>query len=280
MSTPAKEWTIVVLSENQARMRQFHLKRHWFFAAVTVGIAAVALLLIFGYKTWSLSSQIQDNTALRAKVEELEATNDRIRDIAERLGELKQFEQQLRRGLLMPEEGLPSDEALAADPNILAATAEQPSEESDLLGIYTERQVDYSAEAVLPSDIPTYPPVRGYVTRSFESKHDLTDPGHYGLDVAAKVGTPVLASANGLVLFAGWSYPYGNLVVIAHKSGFDSFYGHNQVLLVKPGERVLQGQPIALLGNSGRSSAPHLHFEIWKDGARVDPETVLSHEAG
>lgn len=280
MPTPEKEWTIVVLSENQAQMRQFRLKRFWFYGALTVGISALSLLLIFGYMTWSLSSQVEDNTALKAKVKELEATNDRIRDIAERLAELKQFEQQLRRGLLMPEEGLPSDEALAADSGFFYQNTEDPSQESRLLDIYAERQVDFSAEYVLPSDIPTHPPVRGYVTRSFESKHSLTDPGHYGLDVAAKVGTPILAAANGLVLFSGWSYPYGNLIVVAHKSGYDTFYGHNQILLVEPGERVLQGQPIALLGNSGRSSAPHLHFEIWKDGARVDPETVLSHEAG
>lgn len=261
-------------------MRQFHLKKVWFYLAVTTGIAALALLLVFGYMTWSMSSKIEDNSALKAKVEELEATNDRIRDIAERLAELKQFEQQLRRGLLMPEEGLPSDEALAADSSFVTQPTSLASEESDLLNVYAERQADYSVEGVLPSDIPTYPPVRGYVTRSFETKHGLTDPGHYGLDVAAKVGTPILAAANGLVLFSGWSYPYGNLVVIAHKSGYDTFYGHNQTLLVNSGERVLQGQPVALLGNSGRSSAPHLHFEIWKDGIRVDPESVLSHDAG
>ncbi len=280
---PAREkvWTIVVLSENQAQMRQFRLKRAWFYAAVSTVIGAVILLLFFGIMTWSLSSQVQDNTALHAKVQELEATNDRIRDIAERLGELKQFEQQLRRGLLMPESGLPSDEALEPDP-LTASFAEQEThpEDSELLGIYAERSADVAVESVLPGDIPTYPPVRGYVTRSFESKQVLYNPGHYGLDVAAKEGTPILASANGLVLFSGWSYPYGNLVVIAHKSGYNTFYGHNQFLLVKPGDRVLQGHPIALLGNSGRSSAPHLHFEIWKDGIQVDPESILAHVVG
>ncbi len=278
MTKRDQEWTVVVLSESQARMRQFRLKRNWFILAVAGAIGCVALMLVFGIMTLSMSSKIQDTTALKAKVTELEATNERIRDIAERLAELKQFEQQLRRGLLLPEGTLPSTEGLEA-----TETAPEESglpEDATILNVYTERQTEYPAEFVVPSDIPTHPPLRGYVTRQFESKSALDQPAHYGLDVAAREGTAVQASAQGLVLFAGWSYPYGNLVVISHKSGYQTFYGHNQVLLVEPGERVLQGQPIALVGNSGRSSAPHLHFEIWKDGVRIDPETVLAHDAG
>jgi len=281
MPNHEKEWTVVVLSESQARMRQFRLKRTWFYVAVGAGIAALALLITFGFMTWSLSSQVSDNTALQAKVKELEATNERIRDIAERLAELKQFEQQLRRGLQLPEGEIPSDEALTATPleESYSQAVSLPEDES-VLHIYGENQTEVPAESVLPSDIPTHPPVRGYITRSFESKNALNDPGHYGLDVAAREGTTIQAGANGIVLFSGWSYPYGNLIAIGHKSGYVTFYGHNQILLVEPGDRVLQGQPIALLGNSGRSSAPHLHFEIWKDGVRVNPESVLARSAG
>lgn len=275
-----KEWTVVVLSENQAQMRQFRVKRLWFYIAAGAGIAALSLLLVFSYMTWSLSSQVQDNTALQAKVKELESTNERIRDIAERLAELKQFEQQLRRGLQLPEGNLPSPDVLNPSRTEPISSDEMLPEDELVLGVYGERAAEISSESVLPADIPTHPPVRGYVTRTFEARRDLNDPGHYGLDVAAREGTTIQASANGLVLFAGWSYPYGNLIVIAHKSGYNTFYGHNQLLLVAPGDRVIQGQPIALLGNSGRSSAPHLHFEIWKDGVRVDPESVLAGSAG
>lgn len=281
MTDHTKEWTIVVLAENQSRMHQFRIKRLWFYIAVGLGIAALSLLIVFGFMSWSLSSQVQDNTALQAKVKELEATNERIRDIAERLAELKQFEQQLRRGLLLPEGNLPTADALWASPNQeIYSNDESLPEDESVLGVYAERLTEVSVEGVLPADIPTHPPVRGYVTRSFETNRGLNDPGHYGLDVAAREGTTIQASASGLVLFAGWSYPYGNLIVIGHKSGYNTFYGHNQLLLVEPGDRVIQGQPIALLGNSGRSSAPHLHFEIWKDGVRVNPETVLARSAG
>ncbi|MCL4304864.1 M23 family metallopeptidase [bacterium] len=272
------EWTVVVLSETQARMRQFRVKKSWLIVAVAAAVACVTLLLVLSIMTWSLSSQIEDNTAMKARLVELEQTNDRIRDLAQRLAELKQFEQQLRRGLLLPEGIVPPADALLSDDS--AATLETLPEDATVLGVYAERAPDVVVESVLPSDVPTLPPVRGYVTRQFEHKTSLDVADHHGLDVAAREGTPVLASAHGLVLFAGWSYPYGNLVIIAHKSGYQSFYGHNQILLVQPGDRVLQGQPIALLGNSGRSSAPHLHFEIWKDGVRVNPESVLAREAG
>jgi murein DD-endopeptidase MepM/ murein hydrolase activator NlpD len=124
-------------------------------------------------------------------------------------------------------------------------------------------------------DLPTLPPVRGFATRRFTPPVFSQGAGHPGLDIAAREGTPVLASADGLVVFSDWTWLYGNLVVLTHRSGFVSLYGHCQVLLVRPGERVRQGQPIALLGNSGISTAPHLHFELWQDGSPVDPAALL-----
>jgi len=273
-----QEWTVVVLSESQAKMRQFKLRKSWFIIAVSVAFGCLAMMLIFGAMTWSLSSKIEDTTALKAKVTELEATNERIRDIAERLAELKQFEQQLRRGLQLPEGSLPTTDAL--QPDIAEQSDIGLPADTAVLNVYSSSVSEYPAEFVLPTDVPTFPPVRGYVTRQFEHRTSFEQPAHHGVDVAAREGTTVDAAAQGLVIFAGWSYPYGNLIILQHKSGYQTFYGHNQVLLVEPGERVLQGQPIALLGNSGRSSAPHLHFEIWKDGVRVNPESVLAHDAG
>ena len=124
-------------------------------------------------------------------------------------------------------------------------------------------------------DIPNSPPVRGYITRDFftAKSHRLT--AHHGVDIAAKEGTPVLAAAEGLVLFSDWTYRYGYLVLISHRSGYVTFYGHNQALFVRAGERVKQGEPIALVGSSGQSTAPHLHFEIWADGTPVDPVDLM-----
>ncbi|MBD2006462.1 MULTISPECIES: M23 family metallopeptidase, partial [Cyanophyceae] len=86
---------------------------------------------------------------------------------------------------------------------------------------------------------------------------------HKGIDIAAPIGTPIFAAASGVVVYARWnSGGYGNLVDIQHPDGSLTRYGHNSKLLVVEGQRVEQGEAIALMGSTGRSTGPHLHFEI------------------
>ena len=89
------------------------------------------------------------------------------------------------------------------------------------------------------------------------------------------VHTPVLATARGTVAAAASDPVYGHYVVLAHGGGLETMYGHNAVLLVEVGETVERGQPIAYSGNSGRSTAPHLHYEIRRDGRAIDPAPYL-----
>ncbi len=118
---------------------------------------------------------------------------------------------------------------------------------------------------------PAILPTEGYITRGFDPEQR-----HYGLDIAGKVGTPVTAAADGNVVFAGWTNEDGYLVILSHAGGFLSFYKHNQSLLKTANTFVKRGEPVALLGNSGLTSAgPHLHFEIWKDGSPVDPSLYV-----
>lgn len=113
-------------------------------------------------------------------------------------------------------------------------------------------------------------PVRGPVSRGFAVGHERR-PEHAGIDVAGPEGTPIAAAAEGEVIFAGTDTTFGNLIVLRHRDGWETAYGHGKVLLVQLGDSVQVGQTIALLGSTGRSSAPHLHFEVRKDGVRVDP---------
>jgi murein DD-endopeptidase MepM/ murein hydrolase activator NlpD len=118
---------------------------------------------------------------------------------------------------------------------------------------------------------PAIIPTEGYVTRGFEPQQR-----HFGLDIAGTIGTPVNAAADGYVVFAGWTVDEGYVLIVSHTDGFLTFYKHNQSLLKGANVFVKRGEPIALLGNSGRmSSGPHLHFEIWKDGTPVDPSAYL-----
>jgi len=110
---------------------------------------------------------------------------------------------------------------------------------------------------------------------------------HRGIDIAVPTGSPVYSVRNGTVLFAGSSKGYGNLVVVDHGNGYISFYGHNSALTVSSGQRVDSRTVIALSGNSGRSTGPHVHYELgrrrdyqgrWPSHPGKAPEPAVDNE--
>lgn len=107
----------------------------------------------------------------------------------------------------------------------------------------------------------------GYRHSPFNGKKEF----HSGLDISLRPKTPVLAAAKGKVIFSGWSPGLGNTVKISHGDGFVTIYGHNSKLLVKSGQFVERGQDIALSGNTGLSTGPHLHYEVQKRGYFENP---------
>jgi murein DD-endopeptidase MepM/ murein hydrolase activator NlpD len=114
-------------------------------------------------------------------------------------------------------------------------------------------------------------PAEGFVSQLFDPGR-----GHFGMDIAARRGTPVIAPADGHVVFAGWTYEDGNMIILAHGRGYITVYKHNQSVLRSAQESVRRGEAIALLGTSGRTSqGPHLHFEVWRDGVPRDPRLYL-----
>ncbi len=98
---------------------------------------------------------------------------------------------------------------------------------------------------------------------------------HNGLDIAAWMGSPIRAAMEGRVADTGYSPSFGNYILIAHHSGYASFYGHLSVIKVRPGQAVALGQVIGLVGNTGYSTGPHLHFTVFKNGTTVNPANLL-----
>ncbi len=98
---------------------------------------------------------------------------------------------------------------------------------------------------------------------------------HFGQDFAIKTGTPIKAAAGGTVTKAGWSSGYGNYTCIDHGGGLSTCYAHQSKISVKVGQTVAQGQVIGLVGNTGRSTGSHLHFEVRVNGAAVNPSKYI-----
>ena len=119
--------------------------------------------------------------------------------------------------------------------------------------------------------IPSLLPVDGIVTQEMIDNHENDSRKHFGIDIAVPIGSSVSASASGQVVFAGHTTELGNLVVIYHGNEYFTYYGHNTAILVNPYQQVMGGDEIAKSGNTGESSGPHLHLEIWKEGEAVDP---------
>jgi len=117
-----------------------------------------------------------------------------------------------------------------------------------------------------------FPPVRGQVTANFDSSID-----HFGIDVAAREGEAIKAVYDGVVIFASFTSDGGNVIQIQHPGNLISIYKHNSVLLKKVGARVSAGESIAIIGNSGEfTNGPHLHFELWYNGAPLDPSDFIA----
>ena len=117
-------------------------------------------------------------------------------------------------------------------------------------------------------------PAKGTLTSRFGMRNGRK---HEGIDIAAPKGTPIHSAADGKVVFSGWGPTgYGKMVIIKHKHHLTTLYAHNSKLLVKKGSRVKQGQKISLMGNTGRSTGPHLHFEVRNDTHPKNPIKYLS----
>lgn len=151
---------------------------------------------------------------------------------------------------------------------------------SDLLGIEKipapinleialERKKDESRNIVdvKRRDVPSILPVRGFISQGFS-------PEHPAIDIAAPLGTPIVATADGYVTDAGWDSIYGNYLTIAH-GNYSTFYGHLYQAEISKDDKVITGQVIGYVGSTGESTSPHLHYEVRLNERRVDPRTYF-----
>ena len=155
------------------------------------------------------------------------------------------------------------------------------SKEDSILRLEVEEQQRYnlslydaSSDSKKLSDLYFFPPVKGMITGHYDF-----DLKHFGVDVAVSGDLVVKAVLDGTVLMADYTVDTGYVIVIQHENELISVYKHNESLFKRPGDIILAGQSIAIVGNSGRiTTGPHLHFEIWQNGISMNPEDYISFE--
>ena len=176
-------------------------------------------------------------------------------------------------------QGGPESGSAAASPELSAALSRLSDEiaasEARLKALETLLLDRRLSDAVTPAGWPTE---GGYLSSPFGHRADPFTGRiayHEGVDIAAKLGSPIRAMADGVVSFAGERPQYGRTVEITHARGLVTRYAHTQALLVKVGDKVARGDAIALVGSTGRSTGPHVHVEVLRDGRPVNPAQYL-----
>ena len=249
--------------------------------------AAGARLAWLERQTASQQAQLEDTrdqaqrevNALAARLGELQAEANRLNALGERLtrtGQLADgefdFDQPVGVGGVGATHDMPPRE-LRSGMDQLAMQFKASGEQLSVLeSLLFNRKLD--AEAT-PSRMPI---ANSYITSGFGGRADPFGGGaafHKGIDFHAAMGDPVLAVADGVVSYAGQRSGYGNVVEIDHGNGYVTRYAHNSRLLVQVGDLVRSGQQVAKAGSTGRSTGAHVHFEVWVNGAVVNPSRFL-----
>jgi murein DD-endopeptidase MepM/ murein hydrolase activator NlpD len=307
---------IILVSGASARARTITLAwPHWVGGSVALFALFVAFAVLFNYFALKWATAVHhpwiSSIVLADRREEAERTQERIQGhlnaMAIRLGELQARMMRLD-GIgerVATIAGLKPHEVSAFQPRnapgVGGAAPSQPShtlsvEEFAALVDRLQDDIDERAdrfatlEGLLAQDaanrkfLPTRLPIAdmwhssnfGYRIDPFTGQRAF----HEGVDFASEAGTPILAAASGKVVFAGMHPEYGKLVEIDHGNGLRTRYAHASMLFVRPGERVVAGQRIASVGSTGRSTGPHLHFEIRLRGVAQNPARFLDAARG
>ena len=297
---------IVVPADATAQVKRFQLRRRWVLQAV-VAFSAVALIAVaLAAHYFSIVGEAKENPALRDEnlrlKAELASINERLTHVDSTLDRVERFDQKLRAITLLsdPQRNLAmgpteNDPSLAAGPNngenqfvrskepvnpaalsskLDKLSAEATRQEQSL----QELQAYFQDQKSLLASTPSVWPVRGWVTSDFGTRLDPYTSErvmHAGMDIAGPHGKEVIAPSDGTVVFAGLEGGYGNVLVIDHGYGIKTRYGHLAALRVKAGEKVKRGQVIAALGNTGRSTGPHLHYEVRVNGIAQNPRKFI-----
>ena len=279
--------TIIIVPHSQARFIKFSFSSRTLFAAGGGLLLAVALSVAAIAYSGNAVSRRADVERLQAENRELAQVNEELsKTIVEVQGRLDDFEERTARLALaagMQDETVPVISLGSHDNQVgSGGLYDRISDGPEALKMQ-ERWIEQQLELVdnklsqtgdVLSSTPTLAPTVGILTDGFGTRNDPFTGRrafHRGLDISARRGTPVKAPADGIVVFAGRNGGLGKTIRISHGFGFTTVYGHLNEISVDLGDEVHRGDVIGAVGNTGRSTASHLHYEVHEDGKAKDP---------
>jgi murein DD-endopeptidase MepM/ murein hydrolase activator NlpD len=294
--------TVVIIPESGSWVRQFRLSRALLGLVGCLILVSIIAVPFFVYDYWQVKTTLPSRDALKREVADqraqIQAFAKKINGLKAEIVAMRKFEEKIRdladvevsaQGDAMFGVGGPTPEDL--DPSIplterhhslVREMHDQVDEIEETLAVQKEALGELhefleNRQSMLAST-PTIRPTTGwrssgfgYRTSPFTGRKEF----HQGLDIATRSGTPVVAPADGTVTFAGRKGPLGNTIIVDHGYGMVTRYGHLKKLLVKRGAHVKRGDKIGLVGNTGRSTAPHLHYEVHLNGIPVNPTKYI-----
>ncbi|HTO52021.1 MAG TPA: M23 family metallopeptidase [Myxococcota bacterium] len=298
---PEDTLTLMIVPGQSGSIRRFHVPKLWIRRATLAGVGFAVCLLALSIDYVRVRSNLYELDRLRQETSEQRAQiqeyAQKMEAISTKLSRIDGFERKLRIITnLDPADPLPLPGIGGADGELLSAddvswmsrskrhevmnqgfetlTAAMDTQDGSLQGLIHHLE-DQSARLV---HTPSITPTRGWITSTWGYRQDPYTGErafHKGLDIAGRMGTPIVAAADGEVIYAMQKKSLGYAVKIRHGYGVETVYGHMQSTLVKAGDTVKRGQQIGLMGSSGRSTGPHCHYAVLVNGKGVNPQNYI-----
>ena len=242
----SKKFTILVIPDDDSETSSYSFSKIFIKIAIVFSLITILASIAIIVKTVPNISKFD---SLNEKYNILAKERIKVLELMESLEKLNQMDQFVRN-------------SLGSELNF----SEKPEIVDSALMLIPENHL-----ISLSDNIPSLAPIEGFISKRMESVFSNVDNLHGGIDIVASEGTPIRATSSGVVVFSGWTYEMGNLIVIYHGDDYITHYGHNQQNIISRLDIVKKGDVIGYVGNTGISSGPHLHFEIWKGDKSIDP---------
>jgi murein DD-endopeptidase MepM/ murein hydrolase activator NlpD len=283
--------TIIFVPHARAKFRKLKVSHRLLFSLVSVVTSSLCLSTFFSVQYFTSLSQTHELTKLQRENKELQTANEQFSKSVESLRtQLRTVEDRTRKlaiyaGISSLDEGSqggvgglrPADLGQNPYRDDVDKMAFRSSRIATDLSVLEQKLV---AQSQLLASTPSIAPVRGILTDGFGGRSDpfTGEPGnHNAIDISSAVGQAVRAPADGIVVKAEWANGYGNVIYISHGYGYSTRYGHLSAYAAKPGQHVKRGDVIAYVGSTGRSTGPHLHYEVRLNNNPVNPlEYILN----